>query len=390
MDSPTMGVSHVNFFSTCGLAASITLMVFVFSSSPANMAFGFQSKGGTQQTTSSPSTPAQFRPLYLSGKVLLDDGSPPPEPATVELRCQSFRQPEQKTNKDGAFNFAVGGDRSRELPDSQRTMPGQAVGASGSDRSFVSLTGCELEASLPGYMSSKIYLGRRSVFESPDVGTIVLHKLSTGGEGTLISASTAAAPADAKKAYDQAEKELAQQKPNQGKAIKDLQKAVQAYPQFAAAWNLLGQTRLASNDADGAREAFTKAMEADPKFVPPCLSLALIDLKQQKPQDAVQLTSRVLKMAPGLPEALYYNAMANMYTGDQDAAEKSAKALIDGGAAPKYPRTYFIMGNILAQKGDVAQAAEQFRHYLEAEPASSAAAAVRKQLAEWQASGLVK
>ena len=330
-----------------------------------------------------------FRPLYLSGRVVLEDGSPPPAPALVELRCADQRQPQYYTDKKGYFNFRVGGEPSRSVPDSQRTTPGAAVGASGSDRSFVSLTNCELEAALPGYSSSKIFLGRRSVFESPDVGTIVLRPVAKGA-GSFVSMNTLAAPEDAKKAFERAEKELQEEKPNAKKAVKDLDKATADYPQFAAAWHLLGKVRLTENDANGARDAFEKAISTDPKFVVPLLSLARLELQTQRMAQASELAGRALKLAPGSGEANYYLAVAEMSLGNMTTAEAAIQAVHASNEATRYPRTHFMLGNILAQKGDVKTAASEFRKFLDAEPASRAAEAVKAQLAEWEAGGLLK
>jgi tetratricopeptide (TPR) repeat protein len=330
-----------------------------------------------------------FRPLYLSGRVVLEDGSPPPAPALVELRCADQRQPQYYTDKKGYFNFRVGGEPSRSVADSQRTTPGQAVGASGSDRSFVSLTNCELEAALAGYLSSKIFLGRRSVFESSDVGTIVLRPVGKG-VGSFVSLNTLAAPEAAKKAFEQAEKELQKEKPNSKKAVKDLEKATGEYPQFAAAWHLLGKARLRENDANGARDAFEKAISTDPKYVVPLLSLALLELQMQRMAQASELAGRALKLVPGSGEANYYLAVAELSLGNMTTAETAIQAVHASNEAARYPRTHFMLGNILAQKGDVKTAASEFKKFLEVEPASRAAEAVKAQLAEWEAGGLLK
>jgi hypothetical protein len=61
-----------------------------------------------------------FRPLSLSGRVVTEDGSPLPEPAVVELRCEGQRLPQRQTNAKGAFTFRIGGEPSRGLADSQQ------------------------------------------------------------------------------------------------------------------------------------------------------------------------------------------------------------------------------------------------------------------------------
>lgn len=330
-----------------------------------------------------------FRPLYLSGKVVLEDGSPPPAPALVELRCADQRQPQYYTDRKGNFNFRVGGEPSRTVADSQRATPSTPVGASGSDRSFVSLTNCELEAALPGYMSSKIFLGRRSVFESSDVGTIVLRPVAKG-EGLFVSVNTLSAPEDAKKAYERAEKELQKEKPNAKKALKDLEKAVAEYPQFSAAWHLIGKIRFAENNADAAKDAYEKAASTDPKFVLPLLSLASLELQTQRMAQASEAAGRALKLAPGLGEANYYLAVAEMSLGNMTSAEAAIQAVHASNEATRFPRTHFMLGNILAQKGDVKGAVSEFRKFLDAEPGSRAAEAVKAQLAEWESAGLLK
>jgi hypothetical protein len=371
------------------LVCSIAVLLLFATVAPAQ-----KSSGPTYGPTAGPnagSTPGgdQFRPLSLSGRVVLEDGTPPPEPAMIEMRCEGQRQPQYYTNKKGNFNFRVGGELSQSLADSQRQTPGQPVGASGSDRSHVSLTNCELEASLPGYTSSKIFLGRRSVFEDTDVGTIVLHRLAKG-EGSFVSANSMAAPSNAKKAYEKGEKEITKQPPDNEKASKELQKAVELYPQYAAAWNLLGKARLGMKDTAAAHEAYLKAAEADPKFVPPMLSLALMEMQQQRMAESAKWAGQVLKLLPDLAEANYYNAVANLSLGNAAAAETSIRAVLASPDAQRYPRSHFILGNLLAQKGEAEKAAAEFRAFLEVEPTSRAAEAVKQQLAEWKASGLIK
>jgi len=330
-----------------------------------------------------------FRALSLSGRVVLEDGSPPPVPVIVDLRCDGNRMPQYYTNDKGYFIFRIGGEPSRSVADSQRQGPGEPVGATGSDRSFVSLTNCELEATLAGYTSSKIYLARRSVFESTDVGTIVLHRLGKGA-GSFASATTEGAPPAARQACERAEKELARERPDHRKAARELQKAVGLDPHYAVAWNLLGKARLGVNDAAGAREAFQKAVEADSAYVPPLVSLAFVEIEQRRLKEAAAWAGKALALAPGLAEAHYYNAVASLSLGDDVAAEASIRMVVGGPQAARFPRGYFILGNILAGKGDVKGAAVEFRRFLELEPASRAAEAVKKQLAEWQAAGTIQ
>ena len=71
------------------------------------------------------------------------------------------------------------------------------------------------------------------------------------------SSTTASVPKDAIKAFDKARTEWLDQKPD--KAQKDLEKAVQTYPQFAEAWFELGKIQEKSKPQD-ATNSFTKAV----------------------------------------------------------------------------------------------------------------------------------
>ena len=336
----------------------------------------------------SPAQDPLFRPLYLSGKVTLPDGSPPPEPAIVYLYCPSGRQPQAYTNDKGQFNFPVGGAQHRRVIDASRTGPSAPVGASGPDRSFVDLTQCELRAYLPGYTSSKINLGRRSVFEATEVGTLILTPASKG-HGTLISLNTLAAPRNARKAYEKAQQELTKQKPNLKKVLKLLQKAVKAYPEFAAAWNLIGETRIRTGDLEGARNALQKAAQADSKFATPLVTLALMALEQRNMKEAARLADQAVELVPNLAEAHYYRALAYWSLNQPELAEESVRAVEAAGETSRYPRLHFILGNIYAQRGDVRAAAGEFERFIELESDSRAAKAARQQLDRWRRQGLL-
>lgn len=332
---------------------------------------------------------AQFRALTISGSVTLDNGEIPPEPALIVLWCDGRREPQFNTDRKGKFNFRIGGDVAAMSPDARSPLPSRQIGSTASDRSFVNLQNCEVEASLAGYTSSRIQLGRRSVFESTDIGTIILHRLAQG-EGSLISANSAFAPDSARKAFEKAEQEMQKPRASTGRAIRELRKAVAAYPEYAAAWNLLGRAQALEKNLPGAKASFEKAAAADPKFVPPMVALALLEIEQHHPKESAEWAGQALKLLPALGEANYYMAVAQMSLGNMEAAEAPARAALASPDAARFPKAHFILGNIFAQKNDIKASAAEFRKYVALEPNSPAAAAAGKQLAEWEAAGLLK
>jgi tetratricopeptide (TPR) repeat protein len=144
------------------------------------------------------------------------------------------------------------------------------------------------------------------------------------------------------------------------------------------------------HDLGSARDAFQNAVKADPKYAPPCVTLALLDLEQKRPKDAVRMADQALQLMPHLAEAHYYRAIASVSLGDIDATEGSLQAIQASPDATRYPRTHFMMANVYLQRRDIKNAARELRTYVKFEPNSRAGKASKKQLAEWEAQGLIQ
>jgi hypothetical protein len=102
---------------------------------------------------------------------------------------------------------------------------------------------CQLQAVLPGFTSQIVELSGYPDEQMFNVGNIVLHRMKHV-EGFTISASTAAAPPDARKAFQKARED--ESKGKMEDAEKKLEKAVAVYPGFAVAWVELGRVQAQS------------------------------------------------------------------------------------------------------------------------------------------------
>lgn len=357
----------------------------------------------SQQQQQSPFEQQQ-RPLYLSGQVMIAGGGPVPEPVTIERICDGRSIPEAYTDSKGRFSFEVGGNLSLAISDASvgggafsptgRIQPGNFGGAFRTGRSgggglgMVDLAGCELRAVLPGYRSDMIQLGRRSVFDRPDVGIIFLHPLA-GFRGAVVSATNLAAPKKARKEYEKALKEMRKKRPNAEKAAKSLEKAVEEYPRYAAAWTMLGQARMKLNNNTGAAEAFEKAIEADPKYLKPYPSLIELTSGRQDWQRTSELCRAALELNPAQTQFRYLQAVADFSRGDYEAVEEIANFIQSGQDAKHYPQTHQMMGHILSQRGAFDAAAREFRQYLTLNPNASSGPAIKKRLMEWEVLGVI-
>jgi hypothetical protein len=141
--------------------------------------------------------------------VMLDSGGAPAEPIVIERVCNGNPRAEGYTDSKGRFSFQLG-QNSGVLQDASMNSNGDIFGSSRNSTfgamgpnqgiSERDLMGCEIRASLAGYRSDVISLSTRRAFDNPDLGTIVLHRLSNV-EGVTISSVSLNAPKDAKKSY---------------------------------------------------------------------------------------------------------------------------------------------------------------------------------------------
>mgnify|MGYP000598559820 CR=1 FL=1 len=350
-----------------------------------------QQRFPTQDPTERSPFPQEMdRPIFLSGKVVLEDGTPPPDPVTIERVCNGIARPEAYTDSKGRFSFQLGQNMS-VMPDasvSSSADMGQfgsnpRTGGFGGARRGVSereLMGCELRAALPGFRSEVVNLAGRRVMDNPDVGTIILRRLGNV-EGLTISATSALAPKDAQKAFEKGREEFRKQKWD--RAQKELEKAVQIYPKYAAAWHQLGLLREQQKQLEQARDAYAKALEADAKSVSPYLQIAQLDAREGKWQEVADTTDRIVRLNPfDFPQAFFYNSVANFNLRKLDNAEKSAREAVKLDTQRRMPKASHLLGLILAQKEDYPEAAEHIRNYLKFQPQAADADQARKQLAE--------
>ena len=335
------------------------------------------------------------RPIFLSGKVVLDDGTAPPDSVIIERVCNGVARPEGYTDSKGRFSFQLGQNQHMMQDASVSSAADSGFGNSGgfprggtlgsmggSSRGISErdLIGCELRANLAGYRSEIVNLSGRRVMDNPDVGTIILRRLGNV-EGLTISATTALAPKDAKKAFDKGREAAKKQK--WADAQKELEKATQIYPKYAVAWYDLGQVHEQQKNIEEARKCYAQALEADAKYTNPYIKIAGIQARENKWQEVVETTDRVIKLNPfDFPVAYFYNAVANLNLQNIEAAEKSAlegKKIDTRHAIPKIDH---VLGVIMANKRDYSGAAQYMKSYLASVPDASDAELVRKQLAE--------
>jgi tetratricopeptide (TPR) repeat protein len=319
--------------------------------------------------------------LYVSGKVVVDDGTPLTERALIQSNCHGLIKTEGYTDAKGTFSIQFS---NREFSgagmasDTATTPPNPSAVRQNTPRDWRE---CELKAVLAGFVSNAIDLGTRSAtFGNNDVGTIVLHRMA-GVEGFSVSATSSHASGKAKKDY---EKGLEEKKNGKlDNAQERFQKAVESYPQYASAWLELGRVQVEKKDIAGARGSFHKAIAADAKFISPYQELAQLAAREKQWQELADTTDQMLKLdALEFPQFWFYNCVAKYYLGNLDAAENSAHQGIKIDAEHHVPKLEYVLGILLVQKHDYPGAAEHLHKYLSLAPNGPDAADAQKRLEE--------
>lgn len=334
-----------------------------------------------------------IRPVLITGKVVMEDGTPPPESVPMQLLCGATLRSVGYTDPKGGFaldandrkNAATFADASED-PNSfggNTARPNSALNPAANGNSGIvgrALMGCELRAALPGFRSDVVQLDARHGGDNPEVGTIILHRLANV-EGLTISITSALAPKDAKKAFEKAQILERQQKWDD--AAKEFRKAVGIYPKYAVAWYQLGLLQEQKKDPEAARKCYAQALAADSKFVSPYQALAVLSSQEQKWQDVVENTDHLVRLNPvDFPQAWLFNAYGNFYLKNMDAAEKSAREGLSRDTAHRYPDLNHVLGVVLAMKRDYAGSVDQLRDYLHYAPNAVDTEEVKRQLAE--------
>ncbi|MDR3701960.1 MAG: tetratricopeptide repeat protein [Candidatus Sulfopaludibacter sp.] len=352
----------------------------------------------TNPSTGTKTSPGYIPPLYLTGRVMLENGTPPPEPVTIERVCNGNPHAEGYTDTNGGFGIQLGNesgvfqDASEEntrgsvpgMTPATGSMNGSGSGSVGSSAAtggpYLRYQNCEIRAKLAGYRSQSILLANRRSMDDPNIGTILLHK--DGDEaGTLVSANSLAAPKDARKAYERGM--LAVRKNKLDEASKEFEKAVALYPNHAEAWFELGRIQARRGQTDAARQSFDNSIKADPKFVSPYVQLSILSMEAKNWRELSELTDRAMRLDSfDYPQLFLFNAVANYNLHKFGAAETSLKQAVRLDTQHRYPDIQHLMGLVLILHKDYAGAAEQFRAFLKMAPDSPDAAGVRSQLAE--------
>jgi Tfp pilus assembly protein PilF len=330
------------------------------------------------------------RSVFIAGKVLLQGGGPAAH-VPIERVCNGMVRREGYTNSGGNFQFELGRnstERDASQGDSDRMVTNKTARIPPGGGSEIRFDECDLRASLPGFVSTMVPMRIDAGVSQLEVGTIVLTRMG-GVEGSRISVTAMSVPKGAREAFDKGRKAGTEKKFDD--AVKELNKAVTIYPQYASAWSLLGEIHRLQNQFEPAKKEYAQALAADPKFVNPYFGLAAMAILENKWTEAAQLTDQLIELnAYAYPMAYFFNAAANYNLGKLDAAEQSARKFQQADKGHTRPDIALLLATILTGKHQYAEAAQLYRDFLVLKPDAPNAAALEKEAQRLDGLGAAK
>jgi Tfp pilus assembly protein PilF len=348
------------------------------------------------QTTSNGSTRTRPQmepsPVHIRGAVILENGTHVPPGLRVELLIGGTVVLQDFTSSDGSFVFDFSDSGAGSFADASvsSSLPGENSGGTGRrDGRVASIASTmdgvggvvwEVRAILPGYVSET------ASGYSRDSLTVILHPMAQV-KATTISLKSLMAPKRAVERYESAQKAMQKKKPDRKKAVTELEKALAEYPDYSAAWQLMGEIRLLQKDNAGARTAFEKALATDDKYTSPYLSLASLDLEENRWAEAADISSKLIGLNPYVTRGHFLNAVANFNLGRFDVAERSITE-VQKQDDKRYPLTHYLLGAMAAERGDLNEATVEFRTYLGEQPKSPYTGRVKQALEQWRKQGV--
>lgn len=258
-----------------------------------------------------------------------------------------------------------------EMPPFQASLPARS---NAGDASFTELALSNLSNShaVPSVDPSSV-----SALPSAEACTTLTEE---GFHSVSVSAARLMVPGKASSEYRRACGALKDRKLNQ--AEEHLRKALDVYPNYAAAWVLLGQILEAQQKHADARQACSQAIRVDAAYVPPYLCLADFAAREGDWDQVSVLADRARPLAPRSAFVFYFTAGSQFHFQQLGQAEMNAEAGLKLDIQHQIPELHYLMARIFQAKGDLRNEAIQLQEYLKLASNTANAADAKTLLAQ--------
>jgi tetratricopeptide (TPR) repeat protein len=278
----------------------------------------------------------------LQGKVMFPNGAPPSNSVRVTLTFNNMSVYETFTDLSGRFSFTG----------LHRGM--YQLTAEGDDRTFeTTRVSAEIAAygSAPQTFTQNIQLRLKAGKAIPPAGA------------TSVEALDPNVPRSAREAYEKGVKRAADNKPEQ--AVKLLQEAIAAYPQFYSAHTALAEQYDKLKRFTEAEAAYQEAIKLKSDRAEAHVGLGVVLVKQKRYAEAILPLRRSLEIEKQSSAPYLFLGLAEMMTGDYQAAEPDLLRAYEIGR-PTLAHIY--LANLYDLRHEPAKAIEQLQAFLKENP----------------------
>ena len=301
---------------------------------------------------------------FMRGKVVMQDGSAPAQKAVIERVCPSGKPVQEAVaNKFGEFVWRVNNDTA-----SYRAL---SIGNHAQWR-------CSLRARMGTLVSGLIDIEDPVVMNRPELPTLTLQPADAAA-GTPVEMPKLSKAA--LKLWDLGAKAVAAGQWDE--AERNLREVTRISPRFALAWSGLGFALQSQQKPAEAREAYRRAIAADPASLLPRAQLLRMMVAGKLWAEASAGAAALIAADKEhrYPEAYYHHGMARYMLQDPEGARASLAEAVRLDTRHEMPQAEYLLGAALGAKGDRTGAVLHLQRYLEAAPAAPNAAFVREQVA---------
>lgn len=169
------------------------------------------------------------------------------------------------------------------------------------------------------------------------------------------------------------------------RAASHFEKAVEKYPQYARAYDMLGVIAVKGSDRTKARDLFSKSMQVDSTFQPAYIDLARMDTEDQNYAASESLLTKAIAMNPSNPDAVALLAATEFANKEYDKALADVQRTHALRNHEQFAEVHLMAGKVLAMQNHPESAIAQFQMFLQEKPDSPQAQSVRKAVASLSA-----
>ena len=181
--------------------------------------------------------------------------------------------------------------------------------------------------------------------------------------GSTVSAVRLGVPGKARSQYEKACSAFKKNKMTE--AEQHSRDAIQKYPNYPAAWVMLGQALQDQQRFSEAHDACSKPLTVDPTYLPPYLCLAGLLNGGKQWNELLALSDRFGGLSPvGDMYGSYYRGLALFRLGNLPDAQKSISQAIAIDTEHHQPGFFFLLAQIYGEQRDLLGATLQIQQFV--------------------------